>query len=663
MVEIFHPRSIDSHQDQFWSDFWNFDLNTLKWVMLKDSSYTSRYIGIMRVPDPRNYLGQRRDAVCWTDVISGYLYMYGGKIKPDSDSWSTVNDVWMYNVASNIWTWIAGTSIQALQEYHIPVSSVDAPTRVNAKFDYLDDGTMYMFGGFNEQHKPTSDVYRFDTSNHSWTLLTEYSGACPASSLYPIRSAQAWCIWSDHTFLMNGGTDGEDWNWGREIEYYAYQDLWHFDSISKQSEFHLPTPGLGVINGSLTRGAVNSGAFSRTAFGLFSVGGTVKSQFKYYPINTNDLWTLSVCNSVEYMDQNMCTCSKCATGKVATTDSQGCVDCPPGTYRDEYSKSCKKCPSNTMLIEGSTACLCMDGFLFSNDLCDSCQGYAGIQCPMRNLSYPIVLPGYFPNTENEFFPFLLRPRSACPGVEVRSPNQSYCGEMYDGFQCLFCRKGAYRSGKGDCVRCPGMTFLIVEVLLFILFLAFIIYQIVIRPNSVSIADVLSGTGGVSSTFANLSRILNQFFGFLNFTNFNFEMFSPECFVQFGFWKKVLIKLCTPLFVFMLASCLVLIKKRHSSNRNQEIRFQHHLFEIVASISSAMFTLQVASFSEPFDCHKDDNGVYFLKSDSSVTCFNEEWGGQIVHVIGFGDFLFDFVAFRAFLDCLEPEKKYSEQSSS
>jgi hypothetical protein len=137
--------------------------------------------------------------------------------------------------------------------------------------------------------------------------------------------------------------------------------------------------------------------------------------------------------------------------------------------------------------------------------------------------------------------------------------------------------------------------------------------------------------------------LNQVFVFLSITNFDIQMFSPECSVQFGFWKKLFIKLCIPFFVFVLALCLVSLNKRCSNSKNK-IRPADYLFQMIASISSAMFTLEVASFSEPFYCQKDDNGEYFMVSDSSVVCFDEKWSNQIVYVIGFGIFYLMLIPF-------------------
>jgi hypothetical protein len=84
------------------SDFWKFNPFTLEWTLIR--SNVSTVYGTLGIPAPENTPGPRFEASYWTDT-AGNLLLTGGKANQISQP---LNEVWSYNIASGMWTWIGG---------------------------------------------------------------------------------------------------------------------------------------------------------------------------------------------------------------------------------------------------------------------------------------------------------------------------------------------------------------------------------------------------------------------------------------------------------------------------------------------------------------------------------------------------------------------------
>lgn len=99
----------------FLNDLWKYNPATNQWAWMSGDSATNRnsVYGTKGASNAANKPGGRYDAVAWTDKF-GMLWLFGGarmkNIPAYTDPGSHLNDLWRYDPATNIWTWMSGDS-------------------------------------------------------------------------------------------------------------------------------------------------------------------------------------------------------------------------------------------------------------------------------------------------------------------------------------------------------------------------------------------------------------------------------------------------------------------------------------------------------------------------------------------------------------------------
>lgn len=95
------------------NDMWKYDVSTGNWTWITgDSSRNKNGIYDTKgVAAASNKPGARYSPLSWQDV-NGLFYLMGGHGYPGSGSTANVlNDLWTYNIATNLWTWVGGDSV------------------------------------------------------------------------------------------------------------------------------------------------------------------------------------------------------------------------------------------------------------------------------------------------------------------------------------------------------------------------------------------------------------------------------------------------------------------------------------------------------------------------------------------------------------------------
>ena len=113
--------------------------------------------GTLGTPAAANIPGDRQNAAQWTDS-SGNFWLFGGNGSDSLNNWGYLNDLWEYNLATNEWEWVSGSStincvaagcfnpgVYGAQGTpsagSIPGSRQDAPTWIDSS------GNLWLFGG------------------------------------------------------------------------------------------------------------------------------------------------------------------------------------------------------------------------------------------------------------------------------------------------------------------------------------------------------------------------------------------------------------------------------------------------------------------------------------------------------------------------------------
>jgi N-acetylneuraminic acid mutarotase len=104
------------------NDLWKFDTSLNEWAWMGGGSkfvpncitgsLTCSQHGVygkLGTPAAGNVPGARAGAVQWADQ-SGNIWLFGGWGADSVGTWGTLNDLWEFNPATNLWTWMSGGS-------------------------------------------------------------------------------------------------------------------------------------------------------------------------------------------------------------------------------------------------------------------------------------------------------------------------------------------------------------------------------------------------------------------------------------------------------------------------------------------------------------------------------------------------------------------------
>jgi N-acetylneuraminic acid mutarotase len=95
------------------NDLWVFNPAIGEWAWMSGSNTPNQQgvFGTLQTPAADNVPGSREGAVGWTDR-KGNLWMYGGEGFDSTDADGYLNDLWMFNPATNEWAWMGGSTIE-----------------------------------------------------------------------------------------------------------------------------------------------------------------------------------------------------------------------------------------------------------------------------------------------------------------------------------------------------------------------------------------------------------------------------------------------------------------------------------------------------------------------------------------------------------------------
>jgi N-acetylneuraminic acid mutarotase len=93
------------------NDLWSWDLTTHQWTWLSGSTTSSAagVYGTQGLPAASNTPGARYSALSWVDSAGRY-WMFGGYGANASGNFNDMNDLWMYDLSTQQWIWVNGSS-------------------------------------------------------------------------------------------------------------------------------------------------------------------------------------------------------------------------------------------------------------------------------------------------------------------------------------------------------------------------------------------------------------------------------------------------------------------------------------------------------------------------------------------------------------------------
>jgi len=226
-----------------YDDVWKFDIATQNWIWIRGSTTldADAVFGTQGIPSPDNTPGFRYlGGLSWTGK-DGRFWLFSSFTENTYG-----DDVWVYDPATNEWTWMSGLPNNTVPHYGtMQVSSPDNTPGFVGETDASwvdDDGNLWFFGGqlpglIDQQ----SLVWKYDVSTLEWTWMNgdTLANTWPVYGTLGIPSASntpgaRWCYGSwkdneDNFWLCGGGR--ADMN---QPDFLRWNDLWKFSTVTSE---------------------------------------------------------------------------------------------------------------------------------------------------------------------------------------------------------------------------------------------------------------------------------------------------------------------------------------------------------------------------------------------------------------------------------------------
>jgi hypothetical protein len=217
------------------NDLWKYDISSNQWAWMSGSTNmnASGIYGIQGVPSPLNVPGARSETCSgWTDSLNN-LWLFAGQGYASIGSLGFLNDLWKYNISTNEWTFMKGSSsVNASTSWGIKGGS-DPNNNPGGCLSYTkwkdETDNFWILGGGTGAF---NTVWKYSTSLNEWTWMTgntiiNDSGIYNNKCLFdPINCPPA------RTEHRSASQDryGMFWLFGGKSYPLLLNDLWVFDS-------------------------------------------------------------------------------------------------------------------------------------------------------------------------------------------------------------------------------------------------------------------------------------------------------------------------------------------------------------------------------------------------------------------------------------------------
>jgi hypothetical protein len=292
--------------------------NAWTWVSGSDTPNALGSYGTKGVAAAGNVPGARFDASSWIDA-AGNLWLFGG----GDGTEQVFNDLWKYNPATQLWTWVSGSSNNPQGVYGNQLgvygtqgvaAAANVPGARSSANSWIDSaGNLWLFGGEGWDSQGNfeilNDLWKFAPSSGLWTWVGGSNvvnapgvygtqGVSAAGNVPGARqSASSWTDASGNFWLFGGisydAPTGGDLN-----------DLWTYNPNSGQWTWVSGSNGIGAVGvygtqGTAAAGNVPSARYESSAwidptgnfwiFGGVNGVGVGNDLWKYSP--STKLWT------------------------------------------------------------------------------------------------------------------------------------------------------------------------------------------------------------------------------------------------------------------------------------------------------------------------------------------------------------------------------------
>jgi hypothetical protein len=306
------------------NDLWKYEPANGMWTWVSGSnSYDQLGVyGTMGTAAAANAPGGRFGATAWTG-LNGELWLFGGQGSDSVNVGISLNDVWKYNIATGMWTWVKGQKAWVTNKGTYgtkgTAAAANTPGIRSSGGGWTDaSGNLWLFGGYGFDSVATTttqgvlnDLWKFNPTTAQWAWMSGSAqvnqwgvygqkGVAAAGNTPGGRGRYvAWTFAGDFWFYSGHGYGGNTLQQGGYMG-----DLWKFSPASGQwtwvggSQDHSVAANYGTLG---VAAASNDPGERATAlgwadangnlwlFGGYRIGGSAQDLWKY-SVSTG-LWT------------------------------------------------------------------------------------------------------------------------------------------------------------------------------------------------------------------------------------------------------------------------------------------------------------------------------------------------------------------------------------
>lgn len=146
------------------NELWYFNPTTSNWNWVFGAANASGVYGTAGTASAANAPGKRERSITWLDS-AGNFWLFGGWGSDSTGNTGNLADIWKYEPASGLWTWLSGSqTIGALGSYETlgQASATTAPASRKGAVSWIDaSGNLWLFGGVGDNTN-AFDGYRND---------------------------------------------------------------------------------------------------------------------------------------------------------------------------------------------------------------------------------------------------------------------------------------------------------------------------------------------------------------------------------------------------------------------------------------------------------------------------------------------------------------------
>ncbi len=175
---LFGGSGYGNSEQGFLSDLWCYKISNNTWTWIKGDSAVNKD-GIYNQAINLNRPGGRAGSVAWADA-AGNLWLFGGSGYDNSGSGYPVyfNDLWKYNLSTNIWTFVKGDIIPDQPGIYGSIGVTDNNNKPGSRTSattWVENNNLWLFGGYGNSENPVlgylNDLWKYNIITNEWTWI------------------------------------------------------------------------------------------------------------------------------------------------------------------------------------------------------------------------------------------------------------------------------------------------------------------------------------------------------------------------------------------------------------------------------------------------------------------------------------------------------------